>query len=163
VQTSLRIIADLCKKSSHVRNFAVLNHKTCTYWSKAFKQFGADVRTEYYALLEAATAIRFEHNEQQFSRIENKIIIHFVEEQWDLLLIDPAEIEQRLRQLTHLMAAFRNLIAMKCAWILNNVERHETRSQRSFFGVALTLVKDFNCFLLNEPKRISPKLCRLLR
>lgn len=40
---SLRIIAELCRKAVHVRNFAVINHKTYTYCLKAHKCFEKDI------------------------------------------------------------------------------------------------------------------------
>jgi hypothetical protein len=39
----IRIIAELCKKATHIRNFAILNHKTYTYCLKAYKCFGKDI------------------------------------------------------------------------------------------------------------------------
>lgn len=51
VRIILRIIGDLCRKSAHIRNFAVINHKTYTYCLKVYKHFGDEVRGEFYSAL----------------------------------------------------------------------------------------------------------------
>jgi hypothetical protein len=45
IKVILRIIGNLCRKKEHIRNFAVLNHKTFTYCLKAYKQYGDDLKT----------------------------------------------------------------------------------------------------------------------
>lgn len=45
VRAVLRSITELCIKSTHIRNFAVINHKTYTYCLKAYKKFGEEVKS----------------------------------------------------------------------------------------------------------------------
>ena len=68
-KVGLRIIAELCRKHKKSRDYVVLNNKSYSYWQQAFKQFGADIRLEYYQLLEAATEIPFERRDQQLNKI----------------------------------------------------------------------------------------------
>ena len=56
VRTVLKTIAELCIKSKHVRNFAVINHKTYTYCLKAYKKFGDEVKYEFVYFLNGATS-----------------------------------------------------------------------------------------------------------
>ena len=63
VQISMRIIGELCKKGSNIRDFVVLNHKSLQYWLKAYKHFGSDVSLEFAQLLEGATNFRFSRSE----------------------------------------------------------------------------------------------------
>jgi hypothetical protein len=44
VKTSVSIIACLCEKGQHVRNFAIDNHKAYKYCMKAYKCFGLELK-----------------------------------------------------------------------------------------------------------------------
>lgn len=69
------MIAQLCRKAQHIRNFAVLNHKTFVYCLKCLNVFGEEIRLEFCMFLEAATHYAFgRKGEDQYKRITNKII-----------------------------------------------------------------------------------------
>ena len=71
-------------KSAHIRNFAVINHKTYTYCLKAYKKYNSQVEKEFFRFLEAATHIDFKRNEEQFNRISAKILNTVFSSNWKL-------------------------------------------------------------------------------
>jgi hypothetical protein len=73
VRTAMSTVGWLCRKSAHVRNFAVINHKTYTYCLKAYKRYPS-LQHQFFSFLEAATHLDFQRNDEQFNRISAKIL-----------------------------------------------------------------------------------------
>ena len=121
---SLRIIAELCRKAVHVRNFAVINHKTYTYCLKAHKCFEKDIDNEFYNFLEAATHIAFDRWEDQFLRITTKLLHLFYRAKMSVRIELLAEKDDRSYLLAYesLMLAMRNLFRMDIQWVRMQLE-----------------------------------------
>jgi hypothetical protein len=69
------------------------------------------------------------------------------EERWDAMKQGRIE-EGRIESMQNLLTSGRNLLKMECAWTVHKVHMMEIRHNCTLFGMALVIVKDFNCLLL---------------